>query len=447
MKICFYIDVKIRDLPIAKYLARKVKKSYILPVFRSSLVKGLTYKAQNKYSPDIIVTTAFNKERTQDIAVRAKESNSLLVEFTSEQYFSDMFNSEKLMAWNVNDRYKVDYYFCWGKSYAQKLINIANVPSDRVFIIGSPKLVSTPTNIEEKPSDAGNNVLLVSDYMLADFDRRKLSLWNKEYGLSVLYEEIEIIQKERRRAIETANELSQRGLSVTVRIHPGESPILYQENLLPSVQLSLGQMPFSHDLEQAHLVIGYTTTSIFEIVGLKKRFISLRNYGELKVNYREFYKDVEKFTTEQLLNLTDSEFKGVGYGLGKNLEYYAANLFSKFDVDIAFAEACRFLVEQEDSKRDRSKNYPLHILIKFRCISFFSLIVRRLMANKYFYSFSPKWLKHKAANMTNTAHNMNQQDYDDFYSTLNENELISDKFNFIKSDLGWVYRVDSELIK
>ena len=123
------------------------------------------------------------------------------------------------MAWNVNDRYKVDYYFCWGKSYAQKLINIANVPSDRVFIIGSPKLVSTPTNIEEKPSDAGNNVLLVSDYMLADFDRRKLSLWNKEYGLSVLYEEIEIIQKERRRAIETANELSQRGLSVTVRIH------------------------------------------------------------------------------------------------------------------------------------------------------------------------------------------------------------------------------------
>ena len=26
----------------------------------------------------------------------------------------------------------------------------------------------------------------------------------------------------------------------------------------------------------------------------------------------------------------------------KNLEYYAANLFSKFDVDIAFAEACRF---------------------------------------------------------------------------------------------------------
>ena len=49
--------------------------------------------------------------------------------------------------------------------------------------------------------------------------------------------------------------------------------------------------------------------------------------------------------------------------------------------------------------------------------------------------------------MTNTAHNMNQQDYDDFYSTLNENELISDKLNFIKSDLGWVYRVDSELIK
>ena len=444
MKICFYIDVKIRDLPIAKYLARKVEKSYILPVFRSSLVKGLTYKVQNKYSPDIVVTTAFNKERTQDIAVRAKESNSLLVEFTSEQYFSDIFNPEKLMAWNVNDRYKVDYYFCWGKSYAQKLINIANVPSDRVFIIGSPKLVSTATNIEEKSADTSNNVLLVSDYPLADYDRIGLSQWNKEYGLSVSYEEIEIIQKERRRAIETANELSQRGFSVTVRLHPGESPILYHEYLLPSVQLSLGTTPFSRDLEPAHLVIGYTTTSIFEIVSLKKRFVSLRNYGELKVNYREFYKDVEKFTTEQLLNLTDSEFKRVGYGLGKTLEYYSANLLKKFDVDVAFAEACRFLLEREGTKHVRSKTYPLYILIKFRCISLLSLIVRRLVANPYFYSFSPTWLKRKSVNMTNKSHNMVQQDYDDFYSTLNEDELISDKFNFTKSDLGWVYRVDSE---
>lgn len=444
MKVCFYIDVKIRDLPAAKYLARKVKKSYILPVFRSSLVKGVTYKVQNKYSPDIVVTTAFNKERTQDIAVRARESNSLLVEFTSEQYFSDIFNSEKLMGWNVNDRYKVDYYFCWGKSYAQKLIDIANVPSDRVFIIGSPKLASTATNIEEKSSDTNNNVLLVSDYLFADYDRRRLSQWNKEYGFSVLYEEIEIIQKERRRAIETANELSQRGFSVSVRLHPGESPTLYQEHLSPSVQLSLGDTPFNRDLEPAHLVIGYTTTAIFEIVGLKKRFVSLRNYGELKVNYREFYKDVEKFTTEQLLNLTDSEFKGVGCGLGKTLEYYSANMLTKFDVDVAFAEACRFLLEQEDAKHVRSQSYPLYILIKFKCISYLNLIVRKLMANTYFYSFSPKWLQSKAVNMTNSAHNMSQQDYDDFYSTLNDDKLISDKFNFTLSDLGWVYRVDSE---
>ena len=444
MKICFYIDVKIRDLPIAKYLAKKVKKSYVLPIFKSSLVKGVTYKAQRKYSPDIVITTSFNKGRTQDIAFRAAESSSVLVEFTSEQYFSDVFNSEKLLPWNINDRYKVDYYFCWGKSYAQKLISVANVPNDRIFIIGSPKLISTAVDIAEQSCDTSNNVLLVSDYLLADFDHERLHEWNKEYDLSVPYEEIEVIKKERRSAIETANQLCQRGLNVTVRLHPGESPILYQEHLLPSVQLSLGVTPFNQDLESADLVIGYTTTAIFEIVSLKKRFVSLRNHRALTVNYREFYKDVEKFTTEQLLNLTNRELKEIGLGLGKTLEYHSANLLTKFNVDVAFVEACRFILNKQNANHVRDQSFPLHISMRFKCISHLNVIVRSIVINLSSYSLLPKWVKRKAINMTNTAHNMNQQDYDDFYSTLNDDELLSDEFNFTLSNVGWVYRGTSD---
>ncbi|MDA7802560.1 hypothetical protein N9J68_04230 [Gammaproteobacteria bacterium] len=440
MKVCFYIDTNVRDLPIAKYLSRKIKKSSVLPIFKSSLVKGVTYKIQKKYSPDIVITTSFNKNRTKDIAVRASESDSILVEFTSEQYFSEMFNAEKLLTWDINDKYKVDYFFCWGESYAEKLIKISNVPHDRIFIIGSPKLVHNKKTDHHKPSNT-KNILMVSDYLLADFDQQKLESWNKEFNIAANYEEVQIIQKERLEAINTANQLGQRGFHVTFRLHPGENADIYKKNLLPCVRLSLGNSLFHQDLKFSDLVIGYTTTAIFEIACMEKRFISLRNYNDLDINHREFYKHVEKFSSKQLLNLTNSELNKAGHEIRSKLKYYSENIITKSNVDEVFAEACQFILNEDSFTRVRKK-YSTFVITKTKFIAHINFIFRKLIANKYFYKLCPRFIKAKASNMVNSAHNMTYKDYEDFYADLDGLELTKKNLSFTLTDIGWKYNIN-----
>ena len=67
-----------------------------LPLFKTASNFTLTALRQYFLAPKVVITPSYNYFRSPEVAWRSLISRSIFVEATSEQYFSPLFNDEKL---------------------------------------------------------------------------------------------------------------------------------------------------------------------------------------------------------------------------------------------------------------------------------------------------------------------------------------------------------------
>lgn len=306
-KVVLYSDVTSRDLTslivLSKYLSLHNLRVKILPLFKSNYYGIPTFLSQKFFSPDAVITPSFNYYRSPEVSWRSKLSNSLLILMPSEQYVSDGFLVEKMPLYDSKNEYKPDYYFVGSHYYAELLHFRANVDSKKVFIVGQMKLDSA-AQYRKINNDRGKclKIIFVSDYSPATWTEDTVETLYKNYKIDFTMGEIQLIKKERQNAILSAIKLSRKdGYQVTFRLHPGEDPKVYQDAFAGSnVKISDPSTAFAEDIAAHDLALGYTTTSVFEIIKTGVPFISIHDFDYPKSIWRDYLDSVTQLSNREL---------------------------------------------------------------------------------------------------------------------------------------------------
>jgi hypothetical protein len=443
MKVCIYIDVKTRDIPSMTYISSGLKngghKVFYLPLFKTTNDGGLTYKRQLDILPDVVITPSYNRDRSPEVAIRSLLSGSIFIEFTSEQYYSDLFLPEKIPAWNDLELLRQDYYFVWSKFYAKNLINFGGVPPENIFVVGSPKVdISKVKPVKDKLLK-GKNILFVSDYGMADFKETDIKWFYSRYKINLSLNDTKVIREERLSSIKAANMLAELGdYTVTFRVHPGEDVTVYNKNLSNMVRLSLATNDFSEEVAWSDVVIGYTTTSIFEIVAMRRPYISLHESPYPSSVYREFLVDCTSANFSQLaakieqsLLLEDENYTN------KKFEYYSDNLSLDYKTYDSFYDALEMVNKSHIIKKNTK--ILLRHRVYFYSISYMALIFRILLKYRYTRKLLITIFPRRLTSMTREMNNFSKKDMVNLNSEAPAS-VKNNNYSFKLTEFGWLYR-------
>jgi surface carbohydrate biosynthesis protein len=305
LKIKILIDHVSRELNFAARLKVYVESNGLGSVeishqdYINTVVDYDFFEATFSGEYDVIITPSYNVSRTPEILLRAVASKSKIVVYHSEQIFNDQFIPEKL-----NTNFKISYdnhisaHFVWGEYYAEKLIKHACVDPCKIYIVGNYKFDFLKNN-----SDASKlkTVLFASDYKAADYSNKDLAIFSKEYKVTLPTGINNIIKQARDEALKWIKEAAVKypDVKFCLRPHPGEKTCSYNKlNYLDNVEVSNMSRAYSEDLLKSCLVIGYTSTSVLEILKANKMFYSLKT-GEYDLSYLADHKDLLTWITKE----------------------------------------------------------------------------------------------------------------------------------------------------
>lgn len=353
MKVEFLVDITSRDLPIACRLAGALREvgdeTAITSTFVADGEKRSTFLRSLREKADILLTPWYNSPRTLEILARARFAGAHLVHFPSEQFFSASFDREKLnVAASQAYRRQVVAVFVWGQYYARRLVEQVGYPRERIYEVGSPRLEFARHEQDSetaRASDRPLRVLFISDFNLADLDtpgRRKR--FANAYGVKITPGVVGHVASEREYMLDTADRVSRLGgYEIRVRPHPGEKQMSYHAACEgTSMKCCDPAVPFSNDVSWADVVVGYTSTSIFEVAVAGRPFLSLRRREPPEVAYREGLEELyDVCTSEQLIaRLSDRRaLEAAGRQLAAQAEFYVGNVNGAFQPVTALRSA------------------------------------------------------------------------------------------------------------
>ena len=297
-----------------------------LPLFKTASNFTLTALRQYFLAPKVVITPSYNYFRSPEVAWRSLISRSIFVEATSEQYFSPLFNDEKLTQYPTSLCLKQQFFLCGSEYYAKKLVEYAQVDREKIYIVGSLKVDLAKKNGTNSECKNSKHILFVSDYSLGSWGESERAHYKKYYGVTISCSDSELVAKERDNAIKIALKISKLlNFSVTFRLHPGESYEPYRCLEGSDVHLSLGGDPLMEDVFKSDLVVGYTTTSIFEILASGCPFLSLHEEDYPRIQFREFLQEcihVDSSNIENIINQTLAE----GISLGEEWDWFSSGI-------------------------------------------------------------------------------------------------------------------------
>ncbi len=226
---------------------------------------------------DILIIPSYNVKRTPEMLLRAIASKSKIVIYHSEQLFNEQFDEEKLNL-NYLEQYNqhISAHLVWGEYYAKKLIEKANVNPEDIYIVGNYKFdfLSDKTKENNRKS-----ILIASDFKLADLSDKELESFELTYDVRLPTNLNHTYLKARAKALSWVSDFSNKfpELNFVLRPHPGESRIEYKEcaNKCDNVILSDSTTSYSDDLNACSLVLGFTSTSVLEVINANKYMISM----------------------------------------------------------------------------------------------------------------------------------------------------------------------------
>jgi hypothetical protein len=414
--LAFYVDVVTRDIPSFSLLlkAKEARPSVLWPLFKSGKWGCPTFIRHITHRPSFVITTSYNMNRSEEVAWRSRMSRSIFIEFTSEQYFSSIFEKEKLPKFDNEAYYRQDFFFAWSEAYAQKLVCIAGVPRERIYIVSSPKVDLSKLKRRNLGGPV-KRVLFVSDYGPADWDEKKLRQIKQAYGADISASDINTIRSERDSAVQCAIDLSRiDGLEIVFRLHPGENLDNYFQLKQSDVIISLGESGFLDDVVNSDLVVGYTTTSVFEVLGCGIPFISLHEHEYASAVWRDYLPYLENHNKNSLLNIfrsgREAVFKNSLRNVKHDLEYFSLGIGSDLVIaPSAFWSAVKHI--QTQSKVNLFTEYPpIPDSIKFCCLGIAAGFLRACCTLPGLKKLISPLLGTSQHNITHPMHNFSKTD-------------------------------------
>lgn len=283
MKVKLLLDHVSRELNLAVKLRNMLAKTStgsLVVQHQDYINRGDSYdflRTTFDGTYDVVITPSYNVRRTPYILLRALANRSKLVIYHSEQLYNDAFNVEKL---NLNAlkcyQKHVAAHFVWGEFYARKLVEIAGVPRERIFIVGNYKFDFLDARAvgRELPS---KKVLVASDFKIGDLDDEEFQRFKREYGVVSLPDLHKVMADARRRCVAWISDMADRfpDISFVLRPHPGELTAEYEKLKKPNVSMSVPNKSYAEDVNDSALVLGFTTTSVMEVVKSGRRLLSL----------------------------------------------------------------------------------------------------------------------------------------------------------------------------
>lgn len=223
---------------------------------------------------DLIIVPSYNVVRTPEILLRTLVNRAKLVIYHSEQIYNDVYDEEKLNLSNLARYDKhISAHLVWGEFFAKKLINKAKINKDKVFIVGNYKLDFT----QERKRLSKGRVLLASDYKVADLSNAELMSHKSEYKIELPEKINEKYSLARKKALGFISQAAEKfpNIEFILRPHPGENRDSYNNIVAGNIEVSPPGKTYSEDLLNSDLVLGFTSTSVIEVVCSGRQFLSL----------------------------------------------------------------------------------------------------------------------------------------------------------------------------
>ncbi len=365
MKVAILIDTVKRDLGLATEIKYKLEhnqlgKVKILPIFPIDGDGKFTYGEFIFGNFDFVITPSYNVARTKSIRLRALLSGAKLIEFTSEQFYSQEFEKEKLNT-DYKNQYSKHIYqnFVWSDYYANKIISAGISNKEKIWIVGSPKI------FKKQPKNVKEGIAFVSDFSLADFDTDQLKSFNSLYKCNLTLSDINTIAEERKNFIDFSIRLSKTcGKPVYIRPHPGESKVPYELAVASGVIASWPEDESFTDFikTKEHSVI-HTSTTLFETCALGIPVHSIK-FGEIpKSLQRDYYENLISFSSESEITRKISSLDDT-YTIDsqKKLHYYFDNFSGAYTCSDAIISA---LIEIENKSKSPLMGKALGLLSMF----------------------------------------------------------------------------------
>ncbi len=322
VKVDFLIDNPTRELTIAVCIKQLLEREagFKVSIDHQDPYNKVTYYdflERTKGESDVIVSPNYNVGRMRNLLARGVRQNAKIIINHSEQLFPQIVNEEKL-----NTEYKKEYnrhvdgHIVWGESFAKRLIETAEVPKDKIYIAGNPKLdlAQRQKKIRKNKSEYKTIVLIVSDFSLGDYSDKKWEEFKKTYGIESNEPVNRHYKEARRRCVEWVGRAADRYQEVLflMRTHPGEDRSPYR-NIKKKTNIKItGDDEFSIDLGKADIIFEYTSSSIFESLIQNKPVYNLHLMDQTDAFYST-YSDLFEWVDEGEFNeLINKELSGEG---------------------------------------------------------------------------------------------------------------------------------------
>lgn len=241
---------------------------------------------------DILIVPSYNVKRSPEMLFRAWVSKSKLVIYHSEQLFNEQFDEEKLNLSSLSKYNKhVSAHLVWGEEFATKLVNKASVDPNKIFIVGNYKF----DFLSDIKHSASNKILLASDFKLGDLTNEEFSNFEKKYNVRLPKNYNEKCRNARETAMEWLLKFADMfpNLDFFLRPHPGEARESYIDlsEKRKNIYVSNPLISYSDDLRDSALVLGFTSTSVMEVITAGKVMLSMK-VEDISTDFLSSHKDL-----------------------------------------------------------------------------------------------------------------------------------------------------------
>lgn len=358
MRILILIDHVSRELVIAKKIKNYFAATHEIIIDHQDFYfdgNGYSYGRQDgKF--DLILTPNFNYRRNKNLIWLCVRHRAKLLIMHSEQFFPEMYDEEKLNLKNKNYYNNIVHgHLVWGEWLKNTLVEKTGVMKEAIAVVGNWKymLISESPTAPRFIDRPIKNILLSSNFTVASFDKPRFQKFLDEYEVNTSVDLPEVYRNARDNLLSLVVEWSEKrkDLNFLLRPHPGEPSDAYSLCMSQNINIStMGE--FSSDLSWADLVIGHSSSSIFEVLNAGIPFLS---YGKniiptevmqppLDIFYWADGKDIDSFTPSELLGIRTAQIDIASkYGMSKTGHEFEQltdglrSLFNSCEVAIKFS--------------------------------------------------------------------------------------------------------------
>ncbi|GEM_PF-5981710 len=444
MNFSFLVDNAQREVLINTYVGELLNRSLGYSYGQDDYDffysrRGYDFMDRTKGSSDILLYPSYNVLRTPEQMSRAVRLGAKMVATHAEQIFNKALYEEKL-----NTKSKKSYnrhisaHLVWGSFFANMLRKHTEIPSDKIWITGNPKLeISRKIDQHRSQVDGKKRVLVVSDFTLADMNNADWADFKIRYKAKFSTPLNEVYQQARSKSLAWVREAALRFSNVlfSFRIHPGEDISAYNELLgINNVEI-VGDASFVDDIVRSDIIYSFTSTSIFEVLTLDKPNYNMKLVDIPEERTAEYFKIFEWHSQEQffekIADLDSGKVENITATRKEQVEefMYDGHNNSLLRTAIAMHEILGYSQTRYNWK-DYYSNYANAslALLKDRIVKLGVFANDQLGISNWVNSFASQRAKQEESNPTN----LDQKFIDQAKLTVND-LLTEDEFRVLKT--------------